>query len=510
MKCGIVNCAQNDNRFLWRCYGNCKRRYHAACIGVQRNNEELLRTFMLPLCEDCQEKFTPELNIKELSSSLTSLIHNMEHSLAANHKLLSNFESLSATHDETLDNVEKMLSEIKQSISIVASSNKNSAAEIKNKLSALLDTPPADISMDVEKAVKSAALAAAESITTTTTATAQSIELLPQLLAELKDDLADAHANLASDVKSHMEELATTFSQKDNLLTTNNLAEDSHENLKPKSGWRFLGNKYVWKHDWTQYDIKQISRHHQEKLAEKARSRRKQRKRKYNNECNNNNNINQNNYDRQINSNVRHTPLPLDKELLAAARIQFSRPPSVNIGPKFINFEKGETLNPYPTKKSAPNVTTTTTTTSTPEILPAGHPPLIDPMRPPIVRLTEQSAAGDQRFLKARLRDPKIMDTVRTYLSFLHDQPATVCIRGITKTSATLSLAAEGLPTDIHALNEIFLDVHEELGIPRKDALADLHSHRQFLTSERTHRLQQLRESTNKFHTPSPGQTFRK
>lgn len=206
---------------------------------------------------------------------------------------------------------------------------------------------------------------------------------------------------------------------------------------------------------------------------------------------------------------VRNAPLPLDKELLAAARVQFSRPPPASNTPKFINFEKGETINPYRTEKSVPNVTTIFTTTAESETSPSGHPPLLDPMRPPIVRLTEQSAAGDQRFLKARLRDPKIMDTVRTYLSFLHDQPATVCIRGATKTSATLSLAAEGLPTSIQALSEIFLDVHEELGIPRKDALADLHSYRQFLSSERTHRLQQLRDSTNKFFSPSPGRNFR-
>lgn len=130
------------------------------------------------------------------------------------------------------------------------------------------------------------------------------------------------------------------------------------------------------------------------------------------------------------------------------------------------------------------------------------QPPLLDPMRPPIVRLTEQSAAGDQRFLKARLRDPKIMEVVRTYLSFLHDQPPTVCIRGITKTSATLMLAAEGLPTYISLLREIFLDVHEELGIARIDALADLKSHRAFLSSERTQQLQRTRETAFKFYSP--------
>lgn len=169
MKCGIVNCVQKDNRFLWRCQGNCKRTYHAACIGVQRNHEEVLRTFMLPLCQDCQEKFTPELDLNELSMSFQNIKESIGHALTANHKLLTNFKSLSTTHDETLERIEKMVVDIKQTISNVTRSSKASAAEIKSKLSALLDTPPTDTGMAVEKAVKSAAAAAVEAITATTT-----------------------------------------------------------------------------------------------------------------------------------------------------------------------------------------------------------------------------------------------------------------------------------------------------------------------------------------------------
>lgn len=157
MKCGVVNCTQNDNRFLWRCQGNCKRTYHAACIGVQRHHEEILRTFMLPLCQDCQDKFIPEFNLNELSTSFKHISESIGHSLTANHKLATNFNSLSAMHDETLAHFEQMLSEIKRSISIVNSSSKTSAAEIKHQLSALLDTPPTDPCAAVEKAVKPAA-----------------------------------------------------------------------------------------------------------------------------------------------------------------------------------------------------------------------------------------------------------------------------------------------------------------------------------------------------------------
>lgn len=128
-------------------------------------------------------------------------------------------------------------------------------------------------------------------------------------------------------------------------------------------------------------------------------------------------------------------------------------------------------------------------------------------MRPPIVRLTEQSTEGDGRFLKARLRDPKIMGIVRLFLAYMKDQPATVCVEGLTPTSIRMLLASEGLPTDPEHLLRIFSDVHQEYGLDPTAAMADLQSYRQYLSSERTHRLQQLRESANKFSSPSP---FRK
>jgi hypothetical protein len=176
--------------------------------------------------------------------------------------------------------------------------------------------------------------------------------------------------------------------------------------------------------------------------------------------------------------------------------LNFSGPPLTTDHPiagltaKFINFKQGETINP--TREEQP----TSHNTNDPP------PPLLDPMRPPVVRLTEQSTTGDRRYLKARLRDQKIRDTARTFLSYLHDQPPNVCIRGITRTSASVRLAAEGLPTDTNLLREIFLDVHEELGISRCDALADLEANRAFISSERTQRLQQAREASQKFYSP--------
>lgn len=217
------------------------------------------------------------------------------------------------------------------------------------------------------------------------------------------------------------------------------------------------------------------------------------------------------------------TALPLDKELLAAARVQFSRPPTAVNVPKFIEFQQGETINPYRNEKPAGDEhplsqNSATNTQLQQQQLQQQQTPTcssesqfeLDPLRPPIVRLTQQSTEGDGRFLKARLRDPKIMRIVRLFLAYMKDQPDTVCVDGMTPTSIRMHLASEGLPLDPERLLSIFKDVHEEYGVDAAAAMADLQSYQRFLSSERTHRLQQLRESTNKFHSLSSAAHFRK
>lgn len=100
-----------------------------------------------------------------------------------------------------------------------------------------------------------------------------------------------------------------------------------------------------------------------------------------------------------------------------------------------------------------------------------------------------------------RLRDPKVMSTVRIFLAFLHDQPPSVCYDGMTCTSARMFLSLEGFPAKSTAkLKEVFLRVHEANGIGREAALADLNTYRTFIASERIQRMQRARESTDKFY----------
>lgn len=202
----------------------------------------------------------------------------------------------------------------------------------------------------------------------------------------------------------------------------------------------------------------------QEKAADKAKQRKKRRQRQ----------ISRMTSGQPSNSIKNHQPpersrnLGLDKELLAMAKVQFAGPPSNTDHPisglsvpKPINFTKGETINPYRPEKGIQG-----NSTSLHPYVNHHHPPQqqqkpstqtmcssdsqfdLDPLRPPIVRLTEQSTEGDGRFLK----DPE------------------------------------------HLLR-IFKEVHQEYGLDPSAAVTDLESYRKYLSSERIHRLQQLRES---------------
>lgn len=100
----------------------------------------------------------------------------------------------------------------------------------------------------------------------------------------------------------------------------------------------------------------------------------------------------------------------------------------------------------------------------------------------------------------ARLRDTKVMTTVRIFLAFLADQPPSVCYDGMTCTSARMFLALEGFPVTADQLKELYLRVHEANGLGRKAVLEDLTTYRAFIASERIQRMQRARESTDKFY----------
>ena len=110
------------------------------------------------------------------------------------------------------------------------------------------------------------------------------------------------------------------------------------------------------------------------------------------------------------NNNIQHQhqyTLPLDKDLLAAARMQFSGPPIEGISTNFIPFQQGEIMNPF---RGGKQITLKICDNNNIAASQAANPDSqfeLDPMRPLVVRLTEQSAEGDQRFFESKTTRPE-------------------------------------------------------------------------------------------------------
>uniref|UniRef100_A0A6P7F4W4 Uncharacterized protein LOC114326528 n=1 Tax=Diabrotica virgifera virgifera TaxID=50390 RepID=A0A6P7F4W4_DIAVI len=123
----------------------------------------------------------------------------------------------------------------------------------------------------------------------------------------------------------------------------------------------------------------------------------------------------------------------------------------------------------------------------------------MDPMTPPIVRLSRTADVENSRYLLARLRDPGILNPLRLFLAYLHDQPPSTCYDGHTNTTIKLMLASEGLPTDVDSLRKLYHRVHEAYGISTAEVEADLSDFGTFFSTETRLRLQKIRECQNKY-----------
>ena len=127
--------------------------------------------------------------------------------------------------------------------------------------------------------------------------------------------------------------------------------------------------------------------------------------------------------------------------------------------------------------------------------------PNLDPMNPSLVRLSRNSDAADNRCLLDRLKDPSILKPLRLFLSYLHDQPSSVCFEGHTNTSIRLALSSEGLPGDVNALRKLYYRYHDAYGIGPAEVEADLSAFRSFFSSEKLLRLQKVRESHSNYYS---------
>lgn len=96
----------------------------------------------------------------------------------------------------------------------------------------------------------------------------------------------------------------------------------------------------------------------------------------------------------------------------------------------------------------------------------------IDPLKPPIVQLTERNSGG--RYMLARLRDNQILEAIRLYLAYLYDKKPDICVDGQSCVSVRTFLASEGLPIELNDLQKLYHDYHRELGLSVADVNSDL------------------------------------
>ena len=161
-----------------------------------------------------------------------------------------------------------------------------------------------------------------------------------------------------------------------------------------------------------------------------------------------------------------------------------------------LKIDPPSSLNP-----SATDFVSKASETQTLKDLPHTSPSFLDPLRPPIVKLTEISANGDCRYLLSRFRENEIYTKTRYLLSYFHNKPPSTCLNGMTKLSLTMFLKSNGLPTDPAQLRELYLTFHSKYeGLSHKEVEEDLKSLGIYLSSQRTQHLVSAQNSHNSYY----------
>ena len=140
MTCGVVTCSINDDRYLWRCV-SCSKKYHAACVGVQRHREEFIRAFMAPVCADCQTGYTEELNVQQLFRQQEQLLNEIKKQSNSNYRLSADLRKLNIVH-ELFDSMESQLVEVSRALAEPNKTNMSARATANqqhSKNTSLLD-----------------------------------------------------------------------------------------------------------------------------------------------------------------------------------------------------------------------------------------------------------------------------------------------------------------------------------------------------------------------------------
>lgn len=353
----------SDNRFLWKC-DSCSKRFHAACIGVKREHEDLVREYMIPACSECQSRVSVDLNIKELICQQSLLSDQIKLQTEVNHRSTQKLLHDSVLHG-ALDHIEAQLDCIKSELKNVNKASSSTAAicTIKNQVSSFFNDMLEAVNTKVIESLKSSMVSVQNGIDGIGIMTN---EISDKLLHHCKEDHHTNPVNM--DMLDELKALSAAFTSFESKLQaplicpTPTIADELEEidlnlfapsaNDNSDDGWKwFKGRRTIWK-KW-KADWNDDSQH----KTVKHRSNRNRRRpfEKVNQDFDNNYNNVYFNYNNNVDNNINNKrstiwtkggSTPPDKALLEAAKRQFTGPPAVLTNSQFIRFRQGETLNP--------------------------------------------------------------------------------------------------------------------------------------------------------------------
>lgn len=369
---------------MWTCVG-CPRNFHAACVGVAVQRSSLRRkdkrvtdtsSYVLPCCAPCQNLVTGSFEFNALVQQQEQLADQINKNTEVIHRAAVNNTSDGIIH-EAIDRLEAHLGEIKK----LLTSKKINDSIGNSVINQSLDMSMAQVTItnsvesmrtDISKEMKilNEEMRRISSLTLDLSSTVTMCSN-PWLGTDILDELKTLSTNIMgchneSPLQSLETELAAEPKNTNGLqsLESNNqpdlnlprpIPEKTRDELnfhakykEPRDYdplWRWKG-RWIWKRDWSEFDA--CIRRQKQKKTDRSRDKQKH-KRNY---CNNKTDQHHHTTHRGAVTNKNsHTPiLPRDRELLAAAKEHFSRPPPPSSQHPYrptIAFRRGEVLNPY-------------------------------------------------------------------------------------------------------------------------------------------------------------------
>lgn len=128
MPCGVISCSINDDRFLWKCEF-CNKKYHAACVGVQRQREHFITAFMVPMCADCQHILRKEADVRKLLHQQEQLVEAIHSQTDANHRIAADLKKFCLV-SELFDSIEHLLNDVKETLAVINKNNNNMCSAV--------------------------------------------------------------------------------------------------------------------------------------------------------------------------------------------------------------------------------------------------------------------------------------------------------------------------------------------------------------------------------------------